>query len=267
MMSENDVAWIKKYGPWAMVTGASDGIGLEMARNAAGRGLNVILVARNKSKLTELARSISDQFNVETSVMAADLSVADNVESLIANTKSFEIGLLISAAGFGTSGAFVDIAQSSELNMLDLNCRASLALAHAFAQRFVVRKRGGLVLFSSLVAFQGVPFSANYAASKAYMQTLAEGLSVELKHHGVDVLSVAPGPVHTGFAARSGMTMGAAAKPSDVAREAMAALGRKTTVRPGLQAKVLMFSLGMLPRGGRSFIMGKIMSSMIKSKV
>ncbi len=257
-------SWIEKYGPWALITGASDGIGLEMARGVAERGLNVVLVSRNQSKLNELAQNIQAEFGVRTQVIATDLSEAAEVNRVIDLSQQFNIGLLIAAAGYGTSGEFIKIEVVSELNMLDVNCRASLALAHAFALRLAPRKRGGIILFSSLVAFQGVPFSANYAASKAYIQTLAEGLHIELKPHGIDVLAVAPGPVQTGFAARAGMQLGQAANPVDVARAALQALGRKSTVRPGLQAKLLMGSLAMLPRAARSAIMGQIMSTMTK---
>lgn len=266
-MSQHRENWIGKYGPWAIVTGASDGIGLEMARDVAARGLNVILVARSQNKLNTLAKSIQSEFGVQAEVAAADLSIASEVDRVIAFTQRFDVGLLISAAGYGTSGEFIAIDAAAELNMLDVNCRASLAMAHAMAVRLAPQKRGGIILFGSLVAFQGVPFSANYAATKAYIQTLAEGIRTELAAYGVDVLSVAPGPVHTGFAARSGMKLGLGAMPADVARIAVAALGHKGTIRPGLQAKFLWASLAMLPRVAKTAIMGRIMASMTKRSI
>jgi uncharacterized protein len=261
-MSQRNENWISKYGPWALVTGASDGIGLEMARDIAARGLNVLLVARRQEKLTGLAQSIIAEFGVQAQVLSADLAKAQDVRRVIDESARRDAGLLVSAAGYGTAGAFTSIDPEAELDMLAVNCAASLALAHAFARRLAPQKRGGIILFGSLVAFQGVPFAANYAATKAYIQTLAEGLHSELRKQGVDVLAVAPGPVHTGFAARSGMKLGTAANAKDVAREAVAALGRKSTVRPGLQAKLLIGGLAVLPRKARTAIMGRIMASM-----
>ena len=118
-----------------------------------------------------------------------------------------DVGLLIASAGFGTSGPFVDGRLDEELGMIDVNCRAVAALSHAFGRRFVDRKGGGIVLISSLVAFQGVPRAANYAATKAYVQSFAEALRLELKPLGVDVIASAPGPIRSGFATRASMTM------------------------------------------------------------
>lgn len=174
------------------------------------------------------------------------------------------MGLLVASAGFGTSGPFLEGALEQELGMIDVNCRALAELSHVFGNRFVARKRGGLVLMSSLVAFQGVPRAANYAATKAYVQSFAEGLQLELAPHGVDVLASAPGPVHSGFTARASMTMGFAQTPREVAGSTLAALGKTGTVRPGLLAKLLELSLQFLPRWGRVRMMGLVMSGMTR---
>ena len=123
------------------------------------------------------------------------------------------MGLFVASAGFGTSGPLLECDLNQELNMVDVNCRALLQLSVLFGRRFAARGRGGLVLLSSLVAFQGVPRSANYAATKSYVQTLAEGLHLELAARGVDVLASAPGPVLSGFGARSRMKMTWGAHP------------------------------------------------------
>jgi|SRR5579872_148730 len=117
---------------------------------------------------------------------------------------------------------------------------------------------------SSLVGWQGTPFAAHYAATKAYVQSLAEAMHAELKGRGVDVLASAPGPVNSGFAARANMRMGAAATPADIAKASLAALGRSRTVVPGLLSKVLTYSLVLLPRAARTQVMGQIMRSMTK---
>ena len=146
--------------------------------------------------------------------------------------------------------------------MIDVNCRAVAALAQPFAQLMARRGRGGLVLMSSIVAFQGVARSANSAATKAYVQILAEGLRAELAPAGIDVMACAPGPVRSGFADRADMRMGAAAKPETVARVSLSALGRTVTVRPGVLSKLLGYSLAMLPASLRRRIMAQIMKAM-----
>lgn len=257
-------AWRNRYGAWAVVTGASEGIGYEIAYALAEKGLNLVLVARRQAVLEELASKLTRQFGVEVHVIAADLAQEDAVQRLIQATTALDVGLLVASAGFGTSGNLVEAPLAQELNMLDVNCRSVLALVHPFAQRFAAQQRGGLVLMSSLLAFQGVPRSANYAASKAYVQTLAEGLRLELAPLGVDVLSAAPGPVKTGFAARANLQMGMALHPRVVARHILDALGRKTTVRPGWLSVLLEGSLTGLPRNLRSRILGKVMQGMTK---
>ena len=117
-------------------------------------------------------------------------------------------------------------------------------------------------MFGSVLGWQGVPGQANYAATKAYVQALAEGLHSELKPQGVDVLCVAPGPVHTGFAARAGMTFASATTPDVVAAATWAGLGRRVTVVPGLQAKVMTGALKTLPRSVRSLVLARVMASM-----
>lgn len=250
------------YGPWAVVTGASDGIGRAFAIRLAEAGANVVLVARREDALSALARELSATYGVEARVLAVDLGDDRGIGRLLAETSPLDVGLLVAAAGFGTSGDFLDADLEAELQMIDVNCRAVAALSHAFGQRFAQRGGGGLVLLSSLVAFQGVPRAANYAATKAFVQSLAEGLRVELAPHGVDVIASAPGPVKSGFGARADMRMGRAVEPDVVARETLRALGRRTTVRPGLLSKLLEASLALLPRIGRVWVLTRVMGGM-----
>ncbi len=256
--------WREHYGPWAVVTGASEGIGREMASDLAMRGLNVVLVARRTAILEELASELRGRYGVETQAMPSDLSRQDAVQEALDGTADLDVGLVVVAAGFGTSGGFLDADLQEELNMLDLNCRASLTMSLHYGRRLACRGRGGLILFSSLVAFQGVPWAAHYAATKAYVQSLAEGLHVELAPMGVDVLASAPGPVETGFAARSRLKMGKALQPVAVAQATLVALGRGMTVRPGWLSKVLEYSLATLPRWGRVKVMSLVMGGMTR---
>ena len=124
------------------------------------------------------------------------------------------------------------------------------------------RGNGGIVLMSSIVGFQGTPFAAHYAATKAYVQTLAEALYVELAPMGIDVIASAPGPTNSGFASRAGMKLGMALNPEDVAQSTLKALGKKPTILPGFISKLLTYSLAFLPRWARVQIMGSVMRDM-----
>jgi short-subunit dehydrogenase len=255
-------ALARRYGPWAVVTGASEGIGRSFATVVAKSGLNVVLVARREAALRDLADQLCQSHGVEAKVIAADLSLPEESARIERETSDLDVGLLVAAAGFGVSGPFIENDIHVELNMIDVNCRALAQMTHAFARRFVARKSGGVVLMSSLVAFQGVPRAANYAATKAYVQTLAEGLHDELAPLGVDVLASAPGPVKSGFGKRAGMRIGSGQTPDEVADASLKALGRRTTVRPGFLAKALEASLKPLPRGGRVKMMARVMAGL-----
>jgi len=252
------------YGPWAVVTGASDGIGRAFAACLAEAGFNLVLAARRQEMLDQVADRLHRAHDVQVETVSVDLATESGVAELLARTRHRDTGLLVASAGFGTSGPFLDAPLDDELRMIDVNCRAVAALSHAFGRRFVDRHRGGIVLMSSLVAFQGVPRAANYAATKAYVQSLAEALRLELKPFGVDVIASAPGPIHSGFAARASMKMGLAQTPDDVAGPTLAALGSRATVRPGWLSKLLETSLMCLPRRGRVRMMGAVMAGMTK---
>jgi short-subunit dehydrogenase len=253
-----------KYGPWAVVTGASSGIGRECAVQLAAAGLNLVLVARTKPALDHLASELMAKHETEVWVLPLDLA-ADTAVGEVANaTMNLDVGLLVSAAGFGTSGPFLDTPDGAEFEMLAVNCRAVFGLARVFGRRFAGRGRGGMILFGSVVGFQGTPHAAHYAATKAYVQSLGEALSVELAPLGIDVLASAPGPTDSGFAARAGMTMGAALSPKTVAMATLAALGRRQTALPGFLSKLLGYALATAPRWLRVRIIGGVMKGMAK---
>jgi uncharacterized protein len=255
-------AFALRYGPWAVVTGASDGIGAAFAEQLAGRGLGLVLVARRTERLEALAAQLRAAHGVVCRVVAADLSDLAATRCLAEAVADLDVGLLVACAGFGRSGPLLATNLAGNTEMVDLNCTAVLAQCWHFGARLVRRGRGGVILMSSLVGFQGAATAANYAATKAYVQTLAEGLRQEWKASGIDVLAVAPGPVHTGFAARAGMHMAQAAMPAAVARAALAALPGGGTLRPGWLSKLLGWSLATAPRPLRVRIMSRVMAGM-----
>lgn len=262
---------LARYGPWAVVTGASSGIGLALAEELAASGFSLVLLARDAEALEAAAANLTAAHGTTSRVLPLDLTSPHATDRLLDATADLEVGLLVAAAGFGTSGPFLEADLDAELAMLAVNCGAVVAATLGYARRFDQaqlagtregRRAGGIVLLASLVGRQGTPWAAHYAATKAHVLTLAEGLHRELAPRGIDVLGAAPGPVHSGFADRAGMTMSAAATPAQIAAPVLAALGRRVTVVPGGLAKALTWSLAPLPRAGRSRIMAQVMRSM-----
>jgi short-subunit dehydrogenase len=252
----------KRYGAYALVTGASEGIGRSFAEELAKVGMNVVLVARRQDRLNALAKSLEAKYPILCPVIAADLSSTEQLEGLLLITDELDIGLVVCNAGFGTAGNFLDSDLEVEMNMLSLNVAAVTQLVHHFGQKFKRKGAGGVILLSSIVATQGVARSAQYAASKAYVHTLGEGLQQEWRGSGLDLLIVAPGPVKTGFAQRSKMELGKTASPEVVAQQSLQALGRQKLVHPGWLAKCMALALSTAPRFLRVKIMSAIMGSM-----
>ncbi len=247
----------------ALITGASEGIGQAFSTALAEAGTNLLLVARRQDLLEAHAQRLRDRHGVTVTVLPADLSRRDEVERVLLAAREHGVRLAVLAAGRGTSGPFSSASIGTELDMLMLNCAAPLVMTHALAHDFSSLGGGAIVLFSSLVAFQGVPHAAHYAATKAYVQSLVEGLAPELAAKNVRLVACSPGPVASGFAKVAGMTLGPTDHPDRVARETLAALdGSRTTVRPGLVGKLLQWSLGLAPRRLRVWIMGRIMGGM-----
>ncbi len=256
----------KRYTGWAMVTGASSGIGKELALRLADCGYNLIVTGRHKDRLDDLAAQLQRENGVCALVKDGDLGQKREVEDLIAFSEDYPIGIAVMNAGFGSSGSFTEADLSTEISMLNLNCQALMMLTHHFSNKFVSNGGGGIVLISSMLGFQGVPFSAHYAATKSYVLSLGEALTVELKPKGVDVLTVTPGPVRTGFFARAGMLVDIAMPVSKIGVSILKSLGRQERILPGMLAKILVYSLRMLPRWIKVRIMGSVMRRMSKSE-
>lgn len=249
-----------RYGKWALVTGATSGIGRELALKFGEAGFSLVITGRREKLLLELSNQLFDEHKTEVIPIPGDLSKIENVTKLTTEIDHLPIGIAVMNAGYGTSGKFIHSDIEQEVNMLDLNCKALLVLTHYFAQKMAEVKQGAIVLMSSMVAFQGVPNAAHYAATKAYVQTLGEALALELRPKGVDILCAAPGPVESGFSERANMQMGKALKPQDVGVSIIQSIGKKTTVLPGWLTKVLVYNLRMVPRWAKIRIMGKVMA-------
>ena len=199
---------INKYGKWALITGASSGIGAEFALQLAALKFNLVLVSRRKDKLDQLSAELIAKFNIETLVISLDLSKPDFLETIQQQTNHLDIGLLINNAGFAITGSFLNDQLANQLSLLDVNCKAPLILSHYFGNRMLSSGSGGIINIASTAAFLPLPFWSNYAASKAYLLSFSEGIWHELKNAGIDVWAVCPGPTQTEFADTAKVNLG-----------------------------------------------------------
>lgn len=251
----------QRYGPWALVTGASSGIGAEFARQIAALGLNVILVARREERLRALAAELEQAHAIAACVVALDLAREDFLPALQAATAEREVGLLVNNAGFSITGPMLDNALERELRLLYVNCRAGLILAHAYGREMQQRGRGGIIFVSSVTSFAATPLWTHYAASKVYGRYLAEGLAGELRGRNVDVLALCPGTTRTEFQDVAAVDEFMAMDADVVVADALKSLGHKRRTIPGFFYKVGIFATRFLPSAFNSFAFSRIIAS------
>ena len=255
--------FVGQFGPWAVVTGASSGIGEAFARRLAQISLNLVLVARREDRLRKLADDLKRQHSVNTQVVAADLSHHDFIPLIEQATDDMQVGLLVNCAGIATTGHFLDNDLVSELRLLHVNNCAPLILAHHFGSSMRNRHRGGIIFLSSTVALAGVPAWSNYAASKAHDLVFAEGLARELRSDGISVLAMCPGPTQTELWP-AGTKPFFPMKPDVVVDIALKKLGSKTTVVAGRLNSIIAFSTRLLPRSWNAKIFGRVIGRMLE---
>ncbi len=248
----------EKYGPWALITGASAGIGAEFARQLSEQGLNLILVARRKDRLDELAAELKAKNHVEVKALSVDLARADFMSSIRPTVLSLEVGLLVNNAGFGMTGSFLQTDLKRELEMLDVNCRAPLILTHELGNEMLNRKRGGIIIVSSTSGFLATPYMTHYAATKAFDLSLGEGLWYELKEHGVDVMALCPGGTSTEFHQIAGIKEVMAMPVEPVVAQALKSLGKKASLINGWQNRLKVFLVRINLRWINASVAGKI---------
>jgi short-subunit dehydrogenase len=224
----------ERYGEWAVVTGASAGIGAEFARQLARDGMSVVLAARREDRLRELAADIEREHPVKTRVVAADLSRPEQVDALADAVRDLDVALLVNNAGFGYQGRFDRQDQGRLLEMVALNCAAPVHLTHRLLPQLTSRYgRSAVIVTGSVAGRQPLPLHAVYAATKAFDLLFGEALSVELRDRGVDVLVLEPGPTDTEFQAEAGEIPHHGEPVADVVRTALDALGRQPSVVSG----------------------------------
>ena len=236
-----------RYGPWALVTGASEGIGESFARALATRGVDLLLVARRPGPLEALAAALRATHGIRVRTATADAARPDLLAAMDALAGDDEVGLVVHNAAFSALGPFLDRPLDDLMKVIDVNCRAPVLLAHHFGRKMAARGRGGIVLMSSLAGGQGCPMVVSYAASKAFEIVLAEGLWDELRPAGVDVLACRAGPTRTpSYEASRPRKKVPMMEPGPVAEEALAALGRKPVVVAGRLNRAVNFVMQRL---------------------
>lgn len=243
----------ERYGPWALVAGGSTGLGAAFVRELASRGLDVVAVARNGERLRVLAAECGERWGVQVQPVELDLLAPDAFERLLDATGGREVGLLVYNAAFPNAGPFLERAVEQQRAVVTLNCLRPTELTRHFGGLMKSRSRGGIVLMSSLTAFNGSPYISSYGATKAFNLILAEGLSYELAKSGIDVTACCAGVITTpnfeeGYGGKASFIQPPKMSPEEVARRTADALGRKSAFIPGAMNNVL------------SFIMRRIMS-------
>jgi len=240
----------------ALVTGASSGLGEEFARLFATDGIDLVLVARRRDRMETLATELRAGGKVAVHVLAADLSVPDEVERVVREVQALpvEVEFLVNNAGLGNVGVFASSPLEKQMVMVDVNIRALVRLTHAFLPGMLARKRGRVLDIGSTAGLQPGPFGAVYYATKAFVNSFTEALSHELKGTGVTATVSLPGATATEFAsvAGSGTTRlfrSGVMSSAQVARDAYRAMHRGTPfVVHGWRNRVLAFSVRLGPR-------------------
>lgn len=262
-MARSPAEFRARYGPWAIVAGASQGLGAEYAAQLAACGLDLVLIARRDKMLAVLADKLTADHGIQVRALPLDLARDDLASAVAAETAGLEIGLLVYNAALSVIGPFYDRPLADHLIELQVNCRAPLTLGYALGQGMRARGRGGIILMSSLSATMGSALIANYAATKAYNMVLAEGLWEELRTHGVDVMACCAGAVSTpNFAASGPNGSGGSMPPRAVVSETLAALGKYPSFIPGRGNRLAAFALRRLPRRMTVRLMGRVMRGM-----
>ncbi len=257
--------WKQRYGDWAIVTGASSGLGADFVRQLAMKKMNIILVARRVDRMNAIAKEIENECGVKTQVIGQDLIKSDAVENIIKEVEDKEIGVLINNAGYGRPGNFHENDYDYQVEMVKLNCVAPVALTCAFIEPMVRRGKGAIIFLASTAAYQGVPFFSVYAATKSFNLFLAEGLWGEYRKQGIDIMGLSPGYTATEFHSHAQIKRAkgpSPAKSEEVVELAIRKLGRRPSVVHGVINNIGVFLSRFIPRGTSAKIGGAIMKMM-----
>jgi short-subunit dehydrogenase len=260
----------RRYGPWALVAGSVEGMGDAYARAFAERGLNLLLVDRDHPGLAQQAARLADDHPVEVREIRCDLGDLDRVAEVVAEVGELEVGMLVFNAAAAEAGGWLEVPLARKELVVRVNVLAPLLLVDPLSRAMAERRRGGIILTSSMAAFQGAPRQAMYAATKAFDLILGETLWAELKEFGVDALAFVPGMVDTPAFARSGADRAASVvlppvTPEKAVEAALEALGREPSAVPGLGWQMAAFTMSkLMPRKLAIRLLGEQMKALGK---
>lgn len=250
-----------RYGEWALITGASSGIGAEFARAMARDGMSCVLTARRADRLESLAGELQSAYAVRTRVVPVDLSEAEGANRLVDAVADLDLAVVVANAGYGIAGRFARQDPHRVQAMVQLNCTAPAVMISRLVPRLVARGRGAIIVVSSTAGHQSLPFNAAYAATKAFDLSIGEALWAELLGSGVDVLALQPGPTITEFQDVAGETPHEGEPASQVVGVALNALGHQPSVISGwfnwLRANA---AVRLLPRSIVTLVAGRVMA-------
>lgn len=259
-MSAQDI--LDRYGPAALVTGASSGIGRAMAELLAAKGVDLVVAARRVDRLDELAARLHGAHGVKVQALQADLAESGAAARILEATAAIDVGLVVSNAGFGLKGDFDTRDAKAMSEMLMVNCHAPMMLAHGFTPRLRKRGKGGIIFTSSIEGLIGCPYSAAYSASKAFLNGLGEALWGELTPAGIDVLTLCPGATDTEAPRLQGLdpsTFQHLMSPEDVARLTLENIRNGPVYIPSEHYRASFAHLLAMPRAEALAMMAKSM--------
>ena len=250
------MAYSKWAGKWALVTGASSGIGAAFAKELARCGVKVILVARRLERLEALSVELSSKFGVDTVSLSSDLSVHGASATLLSEVekRGIEIELLVNNAGLGPAGPFVDESLQSATNSIQVNITALTELTYLTLQKMKPRRSGAIILVGSVNAFMSVPLFAVYSATKAYVRSFGEAIAEECRPHDVSVTVVHPGGTRTEFMDVANMTVPKSMQTGLMTAESVAQIGLRgahrgqVSVVTGVMNRIFAILLSCIPR-------------------
>jgi uncharacterized protein len=257
-----------RYGAWALIAGASEGLGAAYARALAERGMSLVLVARRKAPLDALAEELGGASGVEVRTCDGDLASTAFLDVLRAECSGLDLGLIVCNAAQAPIGDFASRDSEDLMRVVDVNVRAPMLLLRALLPAMTERGRGAVVIMSSFTGSLGTPGIAAYAASKAFLRVLGESLWYELKDRGIDVVACSPGAVRTpGYMAAAGKDAPGTLDAGQVVEKTLRALGRGPVVMPGfVNRAATMVMARLLPRRAAIAILAASTGSLAQVK-
>jgi short-subunit dehydrogenase len=268
-----DKSFQKKYGPWALILGAAEGIGEAYSLALAKEGLNLVMVDKNESSLNLLAQKLQFEYSIKCKTITLNLRDEKATETIMNMLAHIDCRLLIYNAAYSKVQRFIHLKKEDLDQFIDINCKTQLHLVHRFSTNLISKKkRGGIILMSSLAGLIGVQLVTPYAASKAFAWNLAEALHYELKAEGIDVMACLAGatdtPTYNSTHPKYGLIKPAVMSGAEVAEAALNALGKQHRFIPGFSNRINYFLLTRIfPRKWAASIANKTIFSMYKNSL